>query len=740
MKTLKTVKLRDDYSSIHDHEFSRICTALTKTIGLKNVDLHYHSRDKDVECTFVLPLLNCPTLKTLKLTSRSTIDSQVFPILVNNKSLEVLELPYIKLKENTFVDICEVLKFNNVLKKLAVPKGKFSFSPVFNSLITNNSLIELEIHDMYQQFSSEETELFLQMLRENTRLRILRLSNHSFDSSFINQIFQSLSVNSTLIQLFLPHLKLPALVACFEGLCSYNITTNIVLSSHSIDISSGCITYTRPVFGGEILSLLNALKSDFPIKCFRFSQWEINSLKILMEAFELFTIYRSVIVADFPLRNKLVNLDDRLFCYNPDNEKHLSADEISDLQTFLEFHEIVELSLEGCRFCEKSLTSLRELITVNTTLNFIDLSHCELSSDDILNVFGDISDSSSLTNINLSENNFSFIGLLRIFEIFAADDSMISTVDVSPYSINLSSGSIQYQKKITDDDLLYLLDLVNSDVPISRISHDGFVNASLHTMLLCIELRHSNSDLIEMYVTPKMLKVGNRSFCFCPQKTYLGPSPSDLFHLQCFLDRFGYKKLMLRGCDFYDSHDTSIRDLITASVTLTSVEISYCQLSCRNITKMFSDFKLSPDSVLTRINLNRNSIGNEGLIALTEALKVNPITEICLQFNSIGNEGVTSLAEALKSGTTVSTIYLRSNSISNEGAIALADALKYNTTVSLLYLQSNLIGNEGAMALADALEVNTTVKEINLRNNPIDLQTQVNTSSSSRDRMRYSFW
>ncbi|KAL0238597.1 hypothetical protein GEMRC1_013070 [Eukaryota sp. GEM-RC1] len=129
---------------------------------------------------------------------------------------------------------------------------------------------------------------------------------------------------------------------------------------------------------------------------------------------------------------------------------------------------------------------------------------------------------------------------------------------------------------------------------------------------------------------------------------------------------------------------------------------------------------LKVNSTVTRIDLGSNSIGTEGAIALAEALKVNStVTRIDLGENSIGTKGAIALADALKVNSSVTEIGLRENSIGNEGAIALADALKVNCTVIRISLWENSIGNEGAIALADALKVNSTVTEINLGFNSI---------------------
>ena len=62
---------------------------------------------------------------------------------------------------------------------------------------------------------------------------------------------------------------------------------------------------------------------------------------------------------------------------------------------------------------------------------------------------------------------------------------------------------------------------------------------------------------------------------------------------------------------------------------------------------------------LTKIDLNRNNIGDEGGKAIGEALKVK--TEIDLDGNDIGDEGGKAIGEALKVNTSLTEIYLYQN-------------------------------------------------------------------------------
>ena len=120
------------------------------------------------------------------------------------------------------------------------------------------------------------------------------------------------------------------------------------------------------------------------------------------------------------------------------------------------------------------------------------------------------------------------------------------------------------------------------------------------------------------------------------------------------------------------------------------------------------------------LNLSNNNIGNEGVIAIAEALKENQIiTTLDLHNNFIGPEAATALANALRVNSSITKVILTYNNIENEGATALAEALRVNKTVTSLNLWMNKIGPVGATELAEALKVNKTVTSLNLSNNKI---------------------
>jgi len=104
---------------------------------------------------------------------------------------------------------------------------------------------------------------------------------------------------------------------------------------------------------------------------------------------------------------------------------------------------------------------------------------------------------------------------------------------------------------------------------------------------------------------------------------------------------------------------------------------------------------------------------------ITEAIKKAAVpvaeqfsaSEIDLSSKGLTDHDATVVAEILKSNTSVTRVLLGNNKrIGDEGVKALAEALKVNATVKELVLSHCRIGDDGAAALAEALRSNTSLK------------------------------
>jgi Leucine Rich repeat len=112
------------------------------------------------------------------------------------------------------------------------------------------------------------------------------------------------------------------------------------------------------------------------------------------------------------------------------------------------------------------------------------------------------------------------------------------------------------------------------------------------------------------------------------------------------------------------------------------------------------------------------------VVILANALTSNtPLTRLSLCENNIGNE-CGGIGRGAKDQLT--EVHLGCNNIGNDGMAAMGEALKINTSLAWLYLSDNSIGDEGAMTIPEspclmvAVGVNVDAHFISFANVNID--------------------
>ncbi|CAM4851587.1 unnamed protein product, partial [Rotaria magnacalcarata] len=103
------------------------------------------------------------------------------------------------------------------------------------------------------------------------------------------------------------------------------------------------------------------------------------------------------------------------------------------------------------------------------------------------------------------------------------------------------------------------------------------------------------------------------------------------------------------------------------------------------------------------LHLFFNKITAVGATHLSQILQSSCLTSLNLNNNSIGDEGVCQISCSLWFNTTLSQLWLNSNSIGNNGANSLAEMLCKNRALQFLKLDLNCIGDDGFKALLDAI-------------------------------------
>ena len=114
------------------------------------------------------------------------------------------------------------------------------------------------------------------------------------------------------------------------------------------------------------------------------------------------------------------------------------------------------------------------------------------------------------------------------------------------------------------------------------------------------------------------------------------------------------------------------------------------------------------NGVLEHLNLNDNSVGDDGIHALASGLATNRgLRTLNVTANHVGDEGARHLASALAKNAVLHTLLARHNNIGDAGAAKLAKGVEASGSLVVLFLGGNSVGDAGAKAFASMLKKRT---------------------------------
>eukprot|EP00698_Gefionella_okellyi_P004691 TRINITY_DN14288_c0_g1_i1.p1 TRINITY_DN14288_c0_g1~~TRINITY_DN14288_c0_g1_i1.p1 ORF type:complete len:157 (+),score=21.66 TRINITY_DN14288_c0_g1_i1:41-511(+) len=150
--------------------------------------------------------------------------------------------------------------------------------------------------------------------------------------------------------------------------------------------------------------------------------------------------------------------------------------------------------------------------------------------------------------------------------------------------------------------------------------------------------------------------------------------------------------------------------MATGGVDQRSVYIARCrELGISANSALLKTFPSAGDPAPScdAYDLHRNLLGDKGVVALVEALKLNPhFTRLNLSDNGIRNAGITALVNILKTHPRLTSLDISNNQISHTGADALLLLIKSNPNLTLVNYSHNRINAATRLKLKIALDEN----------------------------------
>jgi Ran GTPase-activating protein (RanGAP) involved in mRNA processing and transport len=140
--------------------------------------------------------------------------------------------------------------------------------------------------------------------------------------------------------------------------------------------------------------------------------------------------------------------------------------------------------------------------------------------------------------------------------------------------------------------------------------------------------------------------------------------------------------------------------LMSGNRSLKKMNLQKTEITNKVCVKLGS-YLMQPQLNLHDLNLSRNLIETDGLIALSEALHINKsIVKLNLAQNMIQEGGLEEFVAALKANTSLKELCLSLNKINNSGLEAFSGFLATNNTMTVLDLSKNQFSDYGFVHFA----------------------------------------
>ncbi|KAL0248323.1 hypothetical protein GEMRC1_003559 [Eukaryota sp. GEM-RC1] len=272
-------------SSVATDESRILINALASNRVIQAIDL---SRLSPNDSTIIIPLLNNSTLKNLSFPSFA-LRNDVFLAIGNNSTLKSITLNKNSFDSN---NLAEVLKSNTVIRKLELRECVCELIPIFKSLQSNTSLLQLSIRDTETTLYDEEVRSIVSLLQENATLVVVDIPGRNISLELLKTILQAVSANTVLkkVSFNTLSLSLDNLMAVYETLSMLSPRPIIYISSHIVNVKLSMFSYSpesRTQIRPQTVSNLESFLTDSGVKELTLTRclFSFESIQALCELF-----------------------------------------------------------------------------------------------------------------------------------------------------------------------------------------------------------------------------------------------------------------------------------------------------------------------------------------------------------------------------------------------------------------------------------------------------------------------
>ncbi|XP_065919171.1 protein NLRC5-like isoform X2 [Dysidea avara] len=195
------------------------------------------------------------------------------------------------------------------------------------------------------------------------------------------------------------------------------------------------------------------------------------------------------------------------------------------------------------------------------------------------------------------------------------------------------------------------------------------------------------------------------------------------------------QKLNISNNNISDDGMLAITNWLKNTATLQVLNVS-SNLITNTGTREFDDVK----SMLQNLDISSNTIGDDGMLAISRWLRNNTTLQVLNVSNNIITSAGTKELEIIYN--VLQKLDISNNRLSDDGALDISNCLNHNSSLSDLNISLNEITDEGAIQIAKAVKSNSSLLQLDISKNCIGidgLMSIIEVSNSSLQFLKTTY-
>ena len=655
--------------------FVKIFDRMKNIVCLKKLNIGYNqiTAFKAVQCIANF-LFHNTELEEIVLSNVFMRSAGLYIIFKSMKNIFTLKKLYIHCNNSNEAadDIAIVLSQNTKLQELDICDNDLqtaSAIKIFQSIKSISTLTKLNIaHNM---FTDEATEYILNILSNNRKLRELTLSHNNIVISDLTKcVFTDLQV------LDLSYTNLQT-VASIENL--------MVVTLKKCNISGNCISIKEAKRIAAFLSKNDGLK-ELNLSHNNLQGIGIKSILDCLNVSNLIKLNISnnnvtdglnLIANGLTHATKLLQLD---LSYNKLRSDNIKCFLYKAKSIFVN---LMNLNLSGNEIGSGAATALANVLSENTKLKELCLSHTDLQIEEVSKIFDELR-FSSLIKLSLSYNYITDEAA-GIIATFLSTSNELKELDLS-YNNLKSAGAVM----ICRTNL--------SKLTTFKIDHNSISTQAVN-------------DIAAFLACNSNLQVLDLSYNDLQELDF-----RNIFTI--FRDLSVLSTLKLSNCNVINGAADKLAKVLLHTILLQEFHLSHNNLSTPDTIKIFNGMKNI--SHLLTINVSHNMITDEAAENIATVLSQNnKLLSLDLSYNYFRSEGFIKIFECLKNIVYLRKLDISCNEIEATAADSIATVLSHNSKLEEFEIANNFMQTAGIITIFKSLKNISSLKKICINGNMI---------------------